>query len=214
MISMPEIPAQLDHLVYAVPDLQAAVAELEDALGVRLLPGGAHPAWGTRNAILPLSDRTYLEVIGPDPEAARTVPVEIFGIGGLTAPKLVTWAAKGNGLAALVASARGKGVELGEVSEGRRVRPDGSALSWQLTDPLQPRAGGLVPFFIDWGRGPHPAATGEAEAELLGLSAEHPDPGAVTAQLGVLEIALDIVPGTAPVLVATLQTRDGALDLR
>jgi len=213
---MPEIPAQLDHLVYAVPDLRAAVAELEDALGVPLLPGGTHPSWGTRNAILPLSDRTYLEVIGPDPDAPRTGPIEIFGIGGLTAPRLVSWAAKGTDLAALVASARGNGVELGGVSEGRRVRADGSALSWQLTDPLQPRAGGLVPFFIDWGRGPHPAAAAEAEAEaeLLGLSAEHPDPGAVTAQLRMLEIALDIVPGTAPALVATLQTRDGALDLR
>jgi hypothetical protein len=211
---MPEIPAQLDHLVYAVPDLQAAVAELEDALGVALLPGGAHPAWGTRNAILPLSGTTYLEVIGPDPEAPRAGTIELFGIGGLTAPRLVTWAAKGSDLPALVASARERGVELGGVGEGRRVRADGSVLSWQLTDPLQRRAGGLVPFFIDWARSPHPAAAVKAEAELLGLSAEHPDPGAVAAQLRGLGIELDIVAGATPALVATLQTRDGAFDLR
>ncbi len=211
---MPVIPVQLDHLVYAVPDLSAAMAELEDLLGVPLLPGGRHPQWGTRNAILPLSQTTYLEVIGPDPESTLSAAPEIFGVGRLAAPRLVTWAAKGTDLAGLCARARAGGVELGAPAPGSRLRPDGSTLSWELTDPLQPRAGGVVPFFIDWRQGRHPASVAEAEAELLGFAAEHPEPDAVAGQLRSLGISLDVTLGPAPALVATLQTRDGALDLR
>lgn len=209
---MPGIPVQLDHLVYAVPDLSAAVAELEELLGVPLLPGGRHLEWGTRNAILPLSGTTYLEVIGPDPEATRQA--EVFGIGGLSAPRLVTWAARETDLAGLCAKAREAGVELGAPRPGSRVRPDGSTLSWELTDPMQGRSGGVVPFFINWLQGSHPASMAEADAELLGFAAEHPEPEVVAGQLRSLGIMLDVTRAPAPALVATLQTRDGALDLR
>lgn len=211
---MPGLPVQLDHLVYAVPDLAAAQAELEEQLGLPLLPGGRHLEWGTRNAILPLSATSYLEVIGPDPESSRPSLPEVFGIGGLRAPQLVTWAARGTDLAGLCARARDAGVELGMPRPGSRLLGDGATLSWEMTDPLQPRAGGVVPFFINWLRGAHPAAGAEAEAELLGFAAEHPEPDVVAGQLRSLGITLDITRGPAPALVATLQTRDGALDLR
>ncbi len=164
---MPGIPLQLDHLVYAVPDLSAAVQELEAQLGVALLPGGRHLQWGTRNAILPLSAVSYLEVIGPDPDSPLSTPPELFGIGRLRGPRLVTWAAKGADLAGLCARARAGGVELGVPGPGSRTRPDGSTLSWESTDPLQARAGGVIPFFIHWLQGAHPASAAEAEAELL-----------------------------------------------
>ena len=43
------IPAELDHLVLATPDLSATVAGLAEAVGVRAAPGGRHPGRGTRN---------------------------------------------------------------------------------------------------------------------------------------------------------------------
>lgn len=210
---MVSVPSRLDHLVYATPDLAATVADLEHRLGVRPFPGGAHPDWGTRNAVLPLSPTAYLEIIGPDPERAGPAP-RLFGIDALRGPRLVTWAARETGLADLAARARADGVELGAVTEGSRLRPDGTRLTWMLTDPFAPRCGGVVPFFIDWRDGPHPAEVAPAEVALVSLSAGHPDADPVRARLVQLEIDLDVTPAAAAFLEAGLGTSRGIVRLR
>ncbi len=50
---------ELDHLVYATPDLDATVAELERRLGVRAAVGGRHPGLGTRNRLVGLGGRSW-----------------------------------------------------------------------------------------------------------------------------------------------------------
>ena len=56
-----------DHLVVGSTDLAAAVAHVEDALGVRMQPGGAHAVFQTHNALMGLEDGLYLEAIAPNP---------------------------------------------------------------------------------------------------------------------------------------------------
>src|ERR1044071_8815228 len=89
---------RVDHLVYAVPDLDAAVADLEQRLGVRATPGGQHQGRGTRNALIALGPESYLEILAPDP--AQPVPAggRWFGVDPKTPARLAGWAAKGGDL--------------------------------------------------------------------------------------------------------------------
>ena len=78
------IPSDLDHLVYAVPDLAAGVAAITALLGVAPSPGGPHPGLGTRNFLVSLGESCYLEIIGPDPEQPQPSRPRPFGLDRLS----------------------------------------------------------------------------------------------------------------------------------
>lgn len=206
--------ARVDHLVFAGPDLEAAIQEVQRLLGVRATPGGSHPAWGTRNALIALGEEAYLEILGPDPTQPAPEGPRLLDIDDLKAPRLVTWAAKGKDLERVVAEARRHGLNLGMVSSGSRRRPDGVLLSWRLTNPGASRADGLVPFLIDWGETPHPATTSVKGCRLLDLRGEHPRASEVQERLRQLDLDLPVTEGPTPALVATILTPRGRVELR
>ena len=166
--------SRIDHLVYATPDLQSGINRVEQLLGVRASAGGQHPGRGTRNALVALGPGAYLEIIGPDPEQPTPPQARPFRIDELTAPTLVAWAAKTSDPERTARDAAQNGLTLGAVIAGSRRRTDGVLLSWRYTDPRTVVADGLVPFFIDWGATPHPAATAAPGASLVAVRAEHP----------------------------------------
>ena len=53
----------VDHILIATDDLELAI-ETYQALGFQVLRGGEHPGRGTYNALVPLADGTYLELMG------------------------------------------------------------------------------------------------------------------------------------------------------
>ena len=204
---------RIDHLVYATNDLEASVAEIEARLGVCAAPGGRHPGRGTRNALLALSDRSYLEIVGPDPEQATPAGGRWFQIDDLDRPRLVTWAVKEADPDRLRAAAAASGIELGPVVSGSRRRADGSTLRWRFTDPAVAVADGIVPFFIDWADSPHPAASAPAGPVLQSLRAEHPEPSDAMRALSAVGIDLPVQRGPRPALVAALRTKKGIVEL-
>jgi hypothetical protein len=208
------ILSRIDHLVYATPDLAPGIEQVEKLLGVKAVPGGQHPGSGTRNALIRLGELTYLEIIGPDPDQPKPSRPRRFGIDDLKAPRLVTWAAKGSDLDAMVRDANQHGVDLGQVQSGSRRRPDGVLLAWRLTASQALNADGIVPFFIDWGTTPHPAASLPKGCTLIALRAEHPDPERVRAMLAGIVLKLTVEAGAAPALIALIRTPHGDVELR
>jgi Glyoxalase-like domain len=212
--SKSDLLARIDHIVYATPDLNAGIEAIEKLTGVRATPGGRHPGRGTRNALIALGPTSYLEIIGPDPEQPAPPRPRAFGIDGLKAPRLARWVVKAQSLEQLAAEASRKGIHLGEVTGGKRQRPDGALLTWRYTDPLVDLADGLVPFFIDWGESPHPAATAAKGLTLIALRGEHPDAAQVGKILISLGLDLPLRTGPAPTLIATIDSPRGRVELR
>jgi hypothetical protein len=204
-------PLELDHLLYATPDVDATVAELEGRFGVEFRAGGRHPGWGTRNAILPLGDRTYLEVIGPDEAQPETEGRRILDVDRLGRPRLAWWAVRPLRMALTCGTFETAGFVTGPVIQGERRQGDGSRLVWQITDPRVRLLDGLLPLVIDWEGASHPGAEGSG-VTLTEFRLRHPD----HATLSPTFVALGLPPvhaGTAPELAAVFDTPNGAVTL-
>ncbi len=205
----------LDHLVYATPDLAGTVADLESRLGVSIRSGGRHPGWGTRNAILSLGGRTYMEIVGLDEDQPEAAGRRVFGVDDLTSPRLVTWAVGTADIRARRAALLEEGFDLGDILPGERLRPDGTRLSWSLTDPYATRFGGVVPFLISWGDCDHPGAT-DAECTLVRFRVRHPLSVGLEAALGRAGIHVQVdtpAPGQTAGLTALLRRPAGEVEL-
>ncbi|MEU7858559.1 VOC family protein [Nonomuraea sp. NPDC049141] len=202
---------QLDHLVYAVPDLAAGVAEFAERTGVRPVAGGSHPG-GTANHLVRFGPTSYLEIIGPDPEAS--VRPRAFGLETLTEPRLAAWAVRPDDLDKAVRRAREQGYDPGDVQPLSRRTPAGELLEWRLTRRADPAAVRPVPFLIDWGATPHPADSDLPLVSLTSFSVVHPAPDALRGDLAALGVRLDISQGPETVLRAVIDTPLGPVALR
>ena len=202
----------IDHLVYAAPDLQAAIADVEERFGVRARIGGRHVGRGTRNALLAIGPQTYLEIIAPDPEQPEPAVPRPFGLDSAGYGRLVRWALACEDIHETVARARGQGYDPGDVVDGQRAEPAGTVLRWRMTSGEL--AGGLAPFLISWGDTEHPARSAPRGLTLEAFHIEHPDPPSLLPALTALGADATIKPATAAGLVARLSGPNGSMVLR
>jgi Glyoxalase-like domain len=202
----------IDHLVYAAPDLPAAVAEVEGRFGVLAQAGGKHDGSGTHNALLALGAQTYLEIIAPDPGQPTPPMPRPFGVDGLRRSALVSWALACDDIDAAVARARSRGYDPGEVADGQRATPTGTVLRWRLTHNAMP--GSLIPFLISWGSTEHPARSAPPGLTLEAFNLEHPDPPSLAPLLTALGADVEIRPAATAAFVARLSGPNGTHVLR
>lgn len=211
---MPPLPTDVDHLVYAAPELESGVVAMERLLGTRAVIGGRHPQYGTHNALLSLGPATYLEIVAVDPEFERPPRGRPFGVESEGLPRLVTWAARCEEIDVRATSANAAGRSVGRVEAGSRARPDGTMVHWRLTDPYVMAMDGVIPFLLAWGDTPHPATNAPAAGRFVGLRIEHPDPAAVHAALSALGTSADVHAAARPALVATIRVGSRLIELR
>lgn len=167
---------ELDHLVVAAATLAEGIDHIATLTGVAPVAGGRHALMGTHNALLKLGERTYLEVIAIDPDAAKPLRRRWFGLddAALQAqlaahPRLVAWVAR-----------------TGDIDAAAQLAPDARVLEmargdyrWRIAVPddgSRP-AGGVLPVLIQWDALGHPAEQlPRSGVTLAQLAAMAPDP--------------------------------------
>lgn len=207
---------RLDHIVFAAgPDgLPGTTARLSELLGEEFRDGGIHPRFGTRNAIMPLLDDTYLEVVEVlDHPASDKAP---FGQAVRARSE-----SGGGWLGWVVAVDDIKPHEerLGrEAVNGNRHRPDGVELLWKQLGVKGLQSDPQLPFFVEWAidHENHPSAGASGSISLTALEIAG-DPARVSEWLGnsveqpLEEIKVEWVAphGTPGVVAAQFQTARG-----
>src|SRR5258708_4639860 len=142
-----DVPALLDHILLGCNDLDKGIEFVQEGTGVLPAIGGVHPGRGTRNALLSLGERRYLEIIAPDP--AQPEIAHFPQIRSMTAPRLIGWAVHPADIAAVAKQLRENKVEFTGPTDGSRKRPDDRVLNWKTINLADDRHG-LLPFFIEW----------------------------------------------------------------
>jgi hypothetical protein len=149
-------PIEPDHVILGCRDLDEGITFAEKLSGYRAAIGGSHPGKGTRNALLKLGQRCYLEILAPDPEQPQlTWHQEILS---LDEPLLVGWAVVVGDIATYAEYLRAKNVACIGPTAGSRSRPDGLGYKWQTLTREDDKSG-ILPFYIEWAQdSPHPAS--------------------------------------------------------
>jgi hypothetical protein len=210
------VPADLDHILLGVSDLDHGIAWFEQRSGVRAVSGGVHPGRATRNALLALGPRRYLEIIAPDPQQAGSAAAREWWAARLVTmrePRLVGWAAHTNDLASLAKNAAASGVAVEPVRDGSRSRPDGAVLRWKSFG-LKDDRNGLLPFFIEWSRDSvHPAQDAPGGCRLVQFSAESPAADQLASEAAKLGLGFSVGAGKASLLRARILGVRGEFEL-
>ena len=176
---------RVDHVGYAAgPEgLHETARRLASVLGVRVVDGGPHPRFGTRNVVLPLSGGTYVEVVEvlDHPVAEKAVFGQAVRCRSEAGGGWFTWAVTVEDLSAYER-------RLGErAEEGVRRRPDGVELRWRQIGAPGLREDPQLPLLIEWDGPPtqHPSAIALAGGSRLAGLAIAGDPQRVRAWMGL-----------------------------
>ncbi len=204
--------SELDHLLWATPELARGAAEILELTGVEPGGGGSHPGFGTHNALLSLGEKVYLEIIAPDPaqddadDALRSAILELPG------PGLLTFAARTTDIAQVEKLVKKTGLSTPGPVEMSRRRPDGGMLEWRILRLEAHPFGRFLPFFIDWGESHHPAERTPQGCGLQAFRVGHPDPS-LRRLYADLHLDVSVKQAETPRLAATLETPKGEVRL-
>ncbi len=210
------VPSLLDHVLLGCDDLDRGTDFVEQHTGVRAALGGVHPGRGTRNSLLSLGERHYLEIIAPDPRQDRIeqfAQKQVAQLKELTSPRLIGWAAHPGDLEKFSAHLREAGISFDGPRPGSRQRPDGKLLEWKTLN-LKDDKDGLLPFFIEWSANSlHPSADAPKGCKITHFGVVTSSRDELTKIVTLLQLDLPVVLGDKPALQATIISPKGELTL-
>jgi hypothetical protein len=135
---------RVDHLVYAVSDLDRAERRFAADYGLVASGGGRHPAFGTHNRIIPVAYGAYLELMAVADESAAHPLARAVAEAVREGDRPLAVCLRPESLDAVADR-----LAL-EIVPGERRNPDGEVVRWRLAGLEAALGPERLPFFIDW----------------------------------------------------------------
>jgi Glyoxalase-like domain len=203
-----------DHIVYAVPDFDQAIHDLEQKLGIRPVIGGRHLLRGTKNALVNLGNTCYLEILAADPENVTFDGPRWMGIDLITLPTITRWAMQTSKIEKDSLIIKMQNQELGTITEGERKTPEGETLRWKMTLPLPAPETDVIPFLIDWSASDfHPTDKLENGCLLQNITLYHPQPQMIETILENVSFNMKVFTAQAPKITIQILGKNGVVEL-
>src|SRR5450432_2966103 len=200
-------PIVLDHILLGCNDLDRGIAFVEEHTGVRAAFGGVHPGRGTRNALLSLGEKHYLEIIAPGPQQPGAPDTR--DLQKLSEPRLVGWAAHPGDIGQFAATLRNAKISFEGPTPGSRKRPDGRLLQWKTLN-LKNDESGMLPFFIEWSTCTiHPSSDAPAGCKIESFAIATPNEAELQRLCTQLHLDVQVEHGEKPQLLAHISGPDG-----
>jgi catechol 2,3-dioxygenase-like lactoylglutathione lyase family enzyme len=207
------VPPLLDHILLGCNDLQRGIDFVEEHTGVRAALGGVHPGRGTRNALLSLGQRRYLEIIVPDPGQPDAKDPLAIHLRELSEPRIVGWAVHPGDLDSFAKKIGAAGVAFEGPTPGSRKRPDGRVLQWRSLT-LKENSSWLLPFFIEWSvDSKHPSEDAPHGCKLESFAAVGANPDGLLQVFKTLGVEVPAVRGVKEQLLAKLSSSKGSFEI-
>ena len=133
----------IDHIVIAVPALEAAI-ESYRRLGFTVVEGGRHPV-GSHNALIAFEDGAYIELLAFYEDSPEHIWWDLLHERG---GGLIDFCMATDDIEADYRAFRQQGVDMDDLVELGRQRPDGYELTW-INNKVYGEYQGLIPFIIE-----------------------------------------------------------------
>ncbi|MCK6096231.1 VOC family protein [Micrococcus sp. EYE_162] len=162
---------RMDHVSYAAgPEgLEATVERLVETLGIDRIKGGVHPRFGTHNALFPMRNGQWLEVVeAMDHPASLSAPFgQLVRARSEQGGGWMSWAVSTPDIGRFERRLEREAVP------GIRRFPDGRELSWRQIGIKGTLADPQLPYILRWADGQedmHPSQAAEPQATIEHLN--------------------------------------------
>ncbi len=199
----------IDHIVWAVRNLEEGMNLFLQKTGVQPTYGGLHTTQGTKNALVKIGPRSYFEILAPDLDS-KIQANRWMGIDEIAHPKITRWALSTDDIYAKRDTLKSYDPALAIISEGSRLLQSGGTLQWRMTLPTATPMVQLAPFYIDWSDSVyHPCDQLDQHCTITSIQFYHPAPASIRTLYQDLTLKKhDIIKGQVNICL-TLATPKG-----
>jgi len=187
----------------------------EKKTGIKPVFGGYHSLQGTKNALVQLDEKCYLEFLAIDDSNLSITPPRWMGVDLLTKDRVTRIALKSENLQKDYTVLQQYKQEIGPITGGSRKTASGNLLKWEMIMPLATPEVSLVPFFVDWsGTESHPSSMlPVSNCRVNKISCSHPQSEDITTLYEALSFEIETTKASAVNIELTLSTPKGKIIL-